>query len=85
MSKQFKSLPKIIFIFLFIFFVNNSFSVELSTDTSDLVEVIKINQNIKIDIKYATANNFTKQILYSSAKCYLRKAVAEKLDKLQKN
>lgn len=50
----------------------------------DLVEVVKINPNIRLDIKYATTTNFTGKILYPSARCYLRSAVAQKLDKVQK-
>jgi len=53
-------------------------------DLSDLVDVQKLNPNINVEIVYATPNNFTGQILYDSAKCYLRRAVAEKLDKIQK-
>jgi len=34
---------------------------------------------IVLDIRYATTNNFTGQRLYPSAKCYLRRAAAEKL------
>jgi D-alanyl-D-alanine dipeptidase len=32
---------------------------------------------------YATKENFTGQILYASAKCYLREAVAEKISAIQ--
>ena len=55
-----------------------------STHTSDLVEITKINPNIRIQTYYATENNFLKQVLYESPKCYLCKAVAQKLDKVQK-
>lgn len=46
---------------------------------SDLVEVKKIIPNVVLDIRYATTNNFTGQILYDSPRCFLRRAVAEKL------
>ncbi|MFH1644572.1 MAG: M15 family metallopeptidase [bacterium] len=59
-------------------------NAQFSKDVSDLVDVSKVNPNIKIDMRYATKNNFTKQVLYLSPKCYLRKNVAEKLDKIQK-
>ncbi len=79
---------KIIFISLFCcsMFIANCLksNVLLSKDYKDLVDVTKVNPNIKIDIRYATSNNFTKQVLYSCAKCYLREKVAAKLDKIQK-
>lgn len=49
----------------------------------DLVEVITINPNIRLDIKYATDNNFTKKAVYSQAKCFLRRAVAQKINLVQ--
>jgi len=63
---------------------NNNKPIIISTNTSDLVDISTINPNIKKDIYYATTNNFTGQILYKSAKCYLRKTTAEKLNKVQK-
>lgn len=50
----------------------------------ELVELIKINPNIKLDIRYATKNNFTGKQVYSSAKCYLQKSAALALDEVQK-
>lgn len=51
---------------------------------SDLVEITTINPHIKTQIYYATPHNFVGKILYDSAKCYLRKAVAVKLSNVQK-
>jgi len=50
----------------------------------DLVDIEKVNPNIILDIRYATANNVMKKVLYSSAKCYFRKHVAQALDHAQK-
>ncbi len=49
----------------------------------DLVDIQSINPSIKLDIRYATTNNFTKQKVYRSAKCYLRRQVAEALSRVQ--
>lgn len=49
----------------------------------DLVELVSISPNIRLDIRYATDNNFTKKAVYTQAKCFLRKAVAEKLNLVQ--
>jgi len=48
-----------------------------------LVDIESVNPHIRLDIRYATANNFTHQVLYPKAKCYLRKPVAERLSKVQ--
>lgn len=45
----------------------------------DLVDVQKMIPSIVLDIRYATTNNFTGQRLYPFARCYLRRAAAEKL------
>ena len=49
----------------------------------DLVELVNINPNIRLDIKYATDDNFTKKAVYTQAKCFLRKAVADKINLVQ--
>jgi len=53
---------------------------------SDLafVDIERVCPAIKLDIIYATKNNFTKQVHYPVAKCYLRRKVADKLAKVQK-
>ena len=48
-----------------------------------MVDIQKINPKIKIDIRYATADNFMKEPLYPEARCLLRREVAEKLSKVQ--
>ncbi|MEP7350439.1 MAG: M15 family metallopeptidase [Sphingorhabdus sp.] len=42
-----------------------------------LVELVKLDPTIKIDIRYATANNFTGRILYSEARAFLTVAAAQ--------
>lgn len=50
----------------------------------ELVDIQKINSTIILDIKYATDNNFTKRTVYTKAKCYLLRPVAERLSKVIK-
>ncbi len=50
---------------------------------SDLVDIQSINPRIRVDIRYATANNFVGRPVYSRAKCFLRRKVAMKLDAIQ--
>jgi len=47
-----------------------------------LVEIT--DQNIVLEILYATPNNFTGHAVYESPRCFLRKKTAEKLYKVQK-
>lgn len=41
-----------------------------------LVDVLQMDTTFVLDIKYATSDNFTKQILYPCARCLLRKEAA---------
>lgn len=49
----------------------------------DFVDIEKICPSIQLNLIYATKNNFTKEIQYPIAKCYLRRKVALKLAKVQ--
>ena len=48
-----------------------------------VVDVEKIDKTLVLDIRYATANNFTGKVLYPSPQCFLRRAVALKLLPIQ--
>ncbi|NGX33976.1 MAG: D-alanyl-D-alanine dipeptidase [Candidatus Anoxychlamydiales bacterium] len=58
---------------------------EISTALDPLVDVSDINNNIVLDIRYATDNNFTKKIIYKSDKCLVHKDVSIALDRIQKH
>ncbi len=47
-------------------------------------ELISLESSIKIDIKYATTDNFVKEKMYNCGKCFLRPEVAEAIVKAQK-
>ena len=49
----------------------------------ELVDLEKYIPRIVLDIRYATANNFTKEKIYNLAKAYARKPVADALKKVQ--
>jgi D-alanyl-D-alanine dipeptidase len=71
---------------LFISGVSGCATKEKSTDNVqkvELVEVVKLDSTILIDIRYATTNNFMDEKLYPVAKCFLRKEVAERLSRVQ--
>lgn len=50
----------------------------------NLVDILTINPTIKVDLKYATSDNFMgKQLYFDIDKLYLQKDVAERLSKCQ--
>jgi len=46
---------------------------------SELVELIKLDPTIKLDIRYATTRNFTGKALYPEARAFLQRPAAEAL------
>ena len=53
--------------------------------TNELVEIVKFDPTIKLDVRYATPNNFLHRAVYNQAKVFLQKPVAESLTNVQKN
>ncbi|HEY5489859.1 MAG TPA: M15 family metallopeptidase, partial [Gemmatimonadaceae bacterium] len=49
------------------------------TRASDLVELVTIDSSIKLDIRYASTNNFMGAALYSQARAFLQRPAAEAL------
>jgi zinc D-Ala-D-Ala dipeptidase len=54
-------------------------AVEVPKVSPDLVELITLDPTIKLDIRYATANNLTGRPVYSQAKAFLQRSAAEAL------
>ena len=46
---------------------------------SDLVELIKLDPTFKLDIRYATSNNFVGEPVYTEARAFLQRPAAEAL------
>lgn len=46
---------------------------------ADLVELVKLDNTIKLDIRYATANNFVGKPVYPEARAFLQRPAAESL------
>ena len=56
----------------------------LDFKTEPLVEIGSLDPSIRVELKYATADNFMKEPLYrNGAKAFLRRSVAERLLKAQ--
>jgi len=47
--------------------------------TTDLVELATLDPTIKLDIRYATANNLAGRAVYSQARAFLQRPAAEAL------
>ena len=45
----------------------------------DLVEIVRLDPSIKLDIRYATADNFLNQPVYAQARAFLQRPAAEAL------
>ncbi len=45
-------------------------------DTSEWTEVTRLDSTIRLDLKYATTDNFVEQVMYACPRCFLRPKVA---------
>jgi D-alanyl-D-alanine dipeptidase len=50
----------------------------------DLVELVKLDSGIKLDIRYATSDNFLSTPVYTQARAFLQRPAAEALAKVNK-
>lgn len=50
----------------------------------DLIELVKLDRSIKLDIRYATSNNFLGRPVYSEARAFLQHPAAEALVRANK-
>lgn len=50
-----------------------------------LVELIEVIPGLQLDIRYATTNNFTGEVIYKLPKAYARQPVAEALKQVQRD
>lgn len=51
----------------------------LPTNPAAFVEITRLDSTIILDIRYATTNNFTNEVLYPDARCFSRLCMAESL------
>jgi D-alanyl-D-alanine dipeptidase len=58
--------------------------VETGKVEADLVELIKLDNTIKLDIRYATANNFVGKPVYPEARAFLQRPAAEAVVRVHK-
>ncbi|HEY2846352.1 MAG TPA: M15 family metallopeptidase [Pyrinomonadaceae bacterium] len=57
---------------------------EANKRKADLVELTKLDKTIKLNIRYATANNFVGRAVYPEARAFLQRPAAEAVVKVNK-
>ena len=57
---------------------------EANKREADLIELIKLDKTIKLDIRYATANNFVGRAVYPEARAFMQRPAAEGLVRVHK-
>lgn len=57
---------------------------EANKREADLIELTKLSKSIKLDIRYATANNFVGKAVYPEARAFLQRPAAEALVRVHK-
>ena len=67
----------VIFLFTFFAAAQNGPPKEANKREADLIELIKLDKTIKLDIRYATANNFVGRPVYPEARAFLQRPAAE--------
>ncbi len=54
-------------------------------DTSQWTEMVRLDSTIRLDIRYATDNNFMEQVIYDCGRCFYRPQVARALLKVHQD
>ncbi len=57
---------------------------EVNKRDADLIELTKLNKTIKLDIRYATVNNFVGRAVYPEARAFLQRPAADAIVRVHK-
>src|SRR3569832_19265 len=77
--------PPVLFLILFVYAAANAQPPkEEGKREADLVELTKLDKTIKLDIRYATANNFVGRAVYPEAGAFLQRPAAEAVVRVNK-
>lgn len=78
------SIPKLATLCGFLWLGLGTLAAKPKPPSAQLVDVTRLAPQVVVDLRYATANNFTGQVLYpKEARCYLREPVAKALGEVQ--
>ncbi len=78
---NYKRIHQIFFCLAFLFFY---FEMSAQVPDNTWVEITKLDSTIKLDIRYATKNNFTHEAMYDCGRCFFKREVAEAFVKAHK-
>jgi D-alanyl-D-alanine dipeptidase len=87
MKKRFLSFTTLAFCFILFSssaLAQNAPPKEENKREADLVELVKLDKTIKLDIRYATDNNFVGKKVYPEARAFLQRPAAEALVRVHK-
>jgi D-alanyl-D-alanine dipeptidase len=87
MKKYFRQFTA--YVFCFILFTvavaaQNAPPQEKNKREAHLVELVKLDKTIKLDVRYATENNFVGKIVYTEARAFLQKPASKALLRVHK-
>jgi D-alanyl-D-alanine dipeptidase len=87
MKKSFRQFT--VYAFCFILFTSaaqaqNAPPQEKNKREAHLVELVSLDKTIKLDIRYATENNFVGKVVYTEARAFLQKPAAKALLRVHK-
>lgn len=77
-------IPLLCFIFFTGAVAQSNAPKEANKREADLVELITLDKSVKLDIRYATANNFVGRQVYPEARAFLQRPAAEALVRVNK-
>lgn len=76
--------PVVCLILAFGAFAQSAPPKEENKREADLIELIRLDKSIKLDIKYATADNFVGRAVYPEARAFLQRPAAEAVLRVHK-
>src|SRR3954468_19390585 len=82
-SSQISGITTLCFILISYAFAHQGPQKEQNKREADLVELTSLDKTIKLDIRYATSNNFVGRPVYTEARAFLQRPAAEALLKVQ--
>ncbi len=87
MKKQFLQFTALAFCFILFSstaFAQNKPPQESNKREADLLELVKLDKTIKLDIRYARTDNFVGKVVYPEARAFLQRPAAEALVRVHK-
>lgn len=87
MKKQFLQFTALLFCFILFSstaFAQNKPPQEPNKREADLLELVKLDKTIKLDIRYARTDNFVGKVVYNEARAFLQRPAAEAVVRVHK-